>query len=688
MNMLRDSEVQRIPDNVTRIEKLEEILRKHKEYLKNERYLFIKTKSFSFKNALKKKLEAKQESEKFRVKTHGLETEEQMDHSKFENVQSTKNDNKKEEKMNIIGHLKDVKDMMKTMDDYSVENQMKDIIKKHFIETDHNVELELKKYSDESDIIEFFIEKIHMCPEEKLLRIFQAYEERQSKIIEIITKTLLELVPFVKIFTRFFDMLVKNGLPMESFKNTSYNICVGISSNDTLKCENIFLNYGLETLLEAIKSAPVYRSEMCKVIFSLISNNHYSHYDVLQNIRKKFANTDMVLYYHILTQCMTYITEDNLDAAIFEFYESAIIRGINSHCDVIKAKSMYMVTISMIHDQMNSLTHANKIFNHCRSWNWEILSLILIYCSRLLLYYNSSKEDRDKALQMDLDENMKLELAELEERLQEMQKWEETFLKNIDYIFQIHSPNNTLKIGFIYLANILHYYPSLAEKYMKLLIEFNYSSIRQQVLEIEDANLEMEYSDNCLAEKYKICGAPVFWNPIYVAGVFRDYIINNNIPSFDATHLEILYSIVLHQEFNDEDEDKWINFYSDMKRYIFVALSNKDYSNIALNICQKLFTFNKVVPKLLESTFETFISTMKFVYDSGVIEYEGENLISPDNLRILLTFISEIKAHDCQIYIYKLIKTFAIQNNDIYLRSNLLDLMNKISQQERGEIFD
>ena len=130
------------------------------------------------------------------------------------------------------------------------------------------------------------------------------------------------------------------------------------------------------------------------------------------------------------------------------------------------------------------------------------------------------------------NDNMKNELAELEERLGEIATQEDKFLNIVDSIFEMRSPNNTLKIGFIYLANILHYYPSLAEKYVKLLIELDYVVIRQQVLEIDNATFEMEYTGNCLAEKYKICGAPLLWMPIYLAGIFRDYIITNNIQAF------------------------------------------------------------------------------------------------------------------------------------------------------------
>ncbi len=291
------------------------------------------------------------------------------------------------------------------------------------------------------------------------------------------------------------------------------------------------------------------------------------------------------------------------------------------------------------------------------------------------------------------DQNLLDEFLDLEERIKEIQTIEETCLNMIDNIFQLKSPNKTLKIGFIYLSDILHYYPKLSQTYVRMLIEYlkmhielNNSLIHSKVLDIENANLEMEYTGSSLTERYKFCGAPLRWLPTWIAGVFRDYILNNSIQDLDETHLEILQSIIINQEFEEEDSDSWINFYSDIKRYIFVSLSNYDFSNIALNIAQKIFTFEKILPNLLETTFDTFILTMAYIYDSGE-DYELNLDLARHNMKILLTFISEIKYKDCQSYIYKLIKTFAIEHNEIYLRSNLLDLMNNISQLQRGDIF-
>ena len=241
----------------------------------------------------------------------------------------------------------------------------------------------------------------------------------------------------------------------------------------------------------------------------------------------------------------------------------------------------------------------------------------------------------------------------------------------------------TIKIGFIYLAEILEFYPDLAKKYMKLLIEYKDNTIRKEVLNVNKSYEEYEYTMNCFTERYKICGTPYFWNQLVIAGIFRDYVIKN-LTRFESTHLLIFHSIIIYQDFNEEKSNNWILLYNDLKKYLFVSLCEKQFSNIALSILNKIFSFGKILKELLESTFDLFISTMKIIYGDEVMDEPHENM------KTLLTFISEIKSdnNDCKGYVYKLIKTFAIQNDKKYLKSNLLPLMNSISNEKRGNIFD
>ena len=300
---------------------------------------------------------------------------------------------------------------------------------------------------------------------------------------------------------------------------------------------------------------------------------------------------------------------------------------------------------------------------------------------------NNKLVSLDKIEDIQKDPNEENDVKKLENevktKINEIQKCEGTILEIIDHIFNLSSPRMTIKIGFIYLADILEFYPDLAKKYMKLLIEYKDNTVRKEVLKVNKAQEEYEYTMNCFTERYKICGTPFLWNQLVIAGIFRDY-VTANLERFESTHLLILYSIIIHQDFNEEKSNSWILLYNDLKKYLFVSLCEKQFSNIALSILNKIFSFGKILKELLDSTFDLFISTMKIIYGDEVMDEPHENM------KTLLTFISEIKSenNDCKGYVYKLIKTFAIQNDKKYLKSNLLQLMNSISNEKRGNIFD
>ena len=52
---------------------------------------------------------------------------------------------------------------MSSIEQENIENEFKLIIRKNFIETDKNIEMDLKNYSSDKDLLEYFFEKINLC---------------------------------------------------------------------------------------------------------------------------------------------------------------------------------------------------------------------------------------------------------------------------------------------------------------------------------------------------------------------------------------------------------------------------------------------------------------------------------------------------------------------------------------------
>ena len=771
--LIRDNELQRIKDDLVRKFKIENTIQNHNKFLSEERENQKNMEQFNRSRKIPKKIEQSSIGGGSKIgstteKNQNNLQENEINDVKNESNSQVSNDNLKEERIYLIGILNELNEENREQE--NVENEFKLIIRKNFVETDKNIEMDLKNYSSDKDLLEYFFEKITLCSNENFEKIFSSYEDKEKDFIGIISRTLIELDPFIKILCQFFEAFYKNHIPWIKFRTTTLNICKSVHDITKDKCDNIFLNFCLNYVLDMIEKNPLYRNEMCQFIFSLTSNTSETHLNLLKKVAKKLCGKNEIIFYHILIQCMNNIkdTDEIITQEIVIFYNDAIIKGISSSDNTIVIKSIYLIIQLMRFDYFYCLKYYQDIFKYKNSFNWEILSLILIYCSRMLELYNrqklmteqnflvgknfdaefdnNEKEEKleeskekiknenlagevgpppddklfgeikgeefknmnenegekeenksqisnkqlasiDKIEDIQKDPNEDNDAKKLENdvkyKISEIQKCENVILEIIDHIFNISSPRMTIKIGFIYLAEILEFYPNLAKKYMKLLIEYKDNTIRKEVLKVNKSTEEYEYTMNCFTERYKICGTPYLWNQLIIAGIFRDYVIEN-LERFESTHLLILHSIIIHQDFNEEESKSWIILYNDLKKYLFVSLCEKQFSNVALSILNKIFSFGKILKELLDSTFDLFISTMKIIYGDEIMDEPHENM------KTLLTFISEIKSenNDCKGYVYKLIKTFAIQNDKKYLKSNLLPLMNSISNEKRGNIFD
>jgi hypothetical protein len=674
--MIKDNSVHLIKDDLIRREKVKEIIQHHRDFLSKERDIFVKSKSTQQKRRTisqpKMPMKLGRRAESF------LKTDRNNNINESTVTEEKKPDAKKEDRLNFNLYLKDTS---KHLNDYNVRKIFKDLISRNLIEVDHNIEIEFRKNPNLSEL-KFFMNSISTTPEDRLANLFQNYNEKANDFVENISKILIEIIPFLEIVIDILEALIKNNYPINNFFNTTLQICQEVLKRDPLKCETIFIQYGLDIILRSLKHKPSYRLFMVQIIFSLISNNKHSHLQVINTIKKRFLYSDELLFYHLLVKCMDFTNKDNLDLCSSFYLRMAKI-GISNQCDFIKIKSIYLVTMLIEYLPLNCLDFAPHIFKHRRTWNWEILSLIVIYCSTMLRYFNELKTDvaNKEAPSMDQSQMDQAEVHDVkEEELKTIGQQEELFLAIIDEIFQDKNPNMTVKTGFIYLAEILQYYPILAKKYIKLLIEFKYVTVMKETLEIDALGNESTYTNNCYTEFYKTCGAPLTWSPIVVAGIFRDY-VKENFVRLEYNHLEIFYAIIINQMFNEDESDRWIEFYNDIVKYLFISLCQKELSNISLSICKKIFSFRKILNIILESSFDIFISSMMIIYKKSVSDESHKNMLE------LLTYISEIAEGTYKPYIYKLLKTFAIMHNDLYLSSNLVELMNKIHQEERGEIF-
>ena len=107
-------------------------------------------------------------------------------------------------------------------------------------------------------------------------------------------------------------------------------------------------------------------------------------------------------------------------------------------------------------------------------------------------------------------------------------------------IFRQEAPKATLKIGLIYLAKIMDFYPDFTEKYLEILLSCP-ENIRSSTLEMNPlpGTEEEIYVSGSNTEKYRTYGAPQEWNALYVTQALQKVVERENLQSLEWPHIEI-----------------------------------------------------------------------------------------------------------------------------------------------------
>lgn len=100
----------------------------------------------------------------------------------------------------------------------------------------------------------------------------------------------------------------------------------------------------------------------------------------------------------------------------------------------------------------------------------------------------------------------------------------------IHKILTPYAPKKTIKIGLIYLAKILHFYPEYTDTYLQILLAAP-DDIRSSTLNGNPTpgTEEEAYVWGANTEKYRTFGAPYEWNSLYIAQSLEKTVIEQGL---------------------------------------------------------------------------------------------------------------------------------------------------------------
>jgi hypothetical protein len=157
--------------------------------------------------------------------------------------------------------------------------------------------------------------------------------------------------------------------------------------------------------------------------------------------------------------------------------------------------------------------------------HWELKGQLLILAANILTQFNSDAmaESMSKQQLDPVSENKEIKSrasgsarSKRSEGIEPVRINKETVSKNttllfnmIHAIFNHDAPKVTQKIGLIYLAKIIDFYPEFTDKYLEILLS-SPENIRSSTLEMEPlrGTEEEVYVSGAYTEKYRTFGAP------------------------------------------------------------------------------------------------------------------------------------------------------------------------------------
>ncbi len=146
--------------------------------------------------------------------------------------------------------------------------------------------------------------------------------------------------------------------------------------------------------------------------------------------------------------------------------------------------------------------------------------------------------------------------------------------------------------------------------------------------------------------------------------------------SFEKEHIDILCACLV-RDLQPKDKERWLEIYDHLKEYIFLSFCDKRLCHLASKILKKLFFYPAIQDEVLNMSKKIFLNALRLLYKADSEQECRDNL---------LQFFEELYPEDVKFrnYFYKIIKEFSEMHLKMFLESNLVDFMNKISRQRRG----
>lgn len=633
VNLLRNTEFQRIQDKKTQETKAYTILTKHNENIRLERTepgrLAVPVYTLRTQGSMRK-IEAVEEEGNIEVRQVAVRAmDKNMRAAKALSLNKT--ENRQDSKIDVNSSM--VKPALEVLSETVLEimHQMayKTVRAMEFRDVEHGEEMTKKFFSVMGQINQEFVAA---CLENMV--------KRAGVLAESLVKSAQECEIYAELMFVTIEKIRFDAEHFQGFLKSLKAVWECMTNADCSVSMRLFSHFLLSPLVKITIRSP----EKLVVLVSLVNSaSHSSQFNKLQ-IVKELAETcvDHCFLIKFLSELVEYDSEFNQE--LHGYYRFYALLGLSSSSPRVQASSICILSaIAALNPQfiIEVLDRTEMLLNE--NW-WETRAQLLKLAGTLLPYQNPNQELLDKII-----------------------------AKN----FRPCVSKNIIRVGLIYLAPCLHSHPELCDLYMECLISVE-PSIRETVLNT-DVDVKGNIVKGLYTQKYLISGAPVVWNAFGIASSLSKYIKDKGLENLEYCHVEILWACL----FRPPQEQKWVGVYDELKNYLFVGLEDPEICKGVIGVLKHFMTAPMIMNEVLKKSLPTMINVLSLMLSNN-----AEKNVMGQTYEFIKNLYWGYHLSGLQDFTYNMLKNFAEKFPILFDRSQLVEIMNEIIRNRRGDIFE
>lgn len=633
VNLLRDTEFQRIEDKKTKDSQAYTILKKHNENIRLERTepgrLAVPAYTLRTQSSIKK-LDHTEDQGNIEVRQVAVRAmDKNMRAAKA--LSLNKNDNKQDSKIDVNHSM--VKPALEIMSETFLEIMhhmaYKTIRAMEFTNVEHGEEMTKRFYDIMGGINADFV---NAC--------FENLVKRSGTLSDSLVKSAQEYESYADLMLVTIDKIKIDTEYFSSFLKSLKSVSESMTNTDPVISKHLFSHFMLSPLVKLIQKSPEKLSILVTLLYSSSHNSFQNRFHLAREVFE--ASQDHCILIKVISELVEYDLQFNKD--LHEYYRFYALLGLESSSPRVQASAISILGSLASLNPGFILEVSSKLENLLKATWWETRAQLLRLAGILLPHKSKDQDLMDKIIKLN---------------------------------FKPTSSKNIIRIGLIYLAPCLNSNPELCDLYIDCLIQIE-PKIRETILDTKNS-VKGSVVKGHFTQKYLLSGAPAVWNAFGVASSLSKYISDKGSENLDYCHVEILWACL----YKPPDNLKWVSVYNELKNYLFKGLEDTEICRSVIEVLKHFMTAPKLMTEILEKSFNTMIDEL-----SCLLRKTSDKEILAQTYEFIKSLYWGSGNPELQDFIYRILKTFAEKHPVLFDRSELVEAMNEIIRNRRGDIFE